>query len=100
MTAMDVLVTHPPAAANQAASAATDGVAAAKHDAGKRCAYTLRAPHGYQPRRPSLWSAMTALTGPPSGFLGVLDAEAAAVGDVSRSSFVAVALRELSKGLS
>jgi hypothetical protein len=98
MTVVDVSVTHPPGVALRAASAATDGAAAARRDAEKRRTYNRLAPNGY-PLVPFSVETYGRLGKPAVVFLGMLGAEAMAGGDVSKSGFVAAALQELSVGL-
>jgi hypothetical protein len=90
MTAVYMSVTHPPGAALQAASAATD--------AEKRRAYNWLAPNRY-PLVPFSVETYGRLGKPAVALLGMLGAEPVAAGDVSKSGSVAMELREISVGL-
>jgi hypothetical protein len=99
MTVLDVSVTHPPGVAIRAASAATHGAAAARRDAEKRRAYNWLRMGTPGPLVPFSVETYGRLGKPAVAFLGMLGAEAMSAGDVSKSGFVAVALREHSVGL-
>jgi hypothetical protein len=98
VTVMDLSVTHPPDVALRAASAATDGAAAAHRNAEKCRAYNLLAPNRHI-RVPFSVETYGRLGRPTVAFLGTLGAEGVAAGNVSLSGFVGAAIRELSVGL-
>jgi hypothetical protein len=98
MTVVDVSVTHPPSSTTLAAAAQTDGAAAAKRDEAKRRAYNRLEPHSY-PFIPFTVEAYGRLGKPALRLLARLGQEAAeSAGGVSKSGFVAGAIRELSVG--
>jgi hypothetical protein len=94
MTVLDVSVTQPPGVAIRAASAATEGAAAARRDAEKYRAYNWLAPNGF-PLLPFSVETYGRLGQPEVTFLGAEGAEAVAAGDVNKSGFVAAAYGSL-----
>jgi hypothetical protein len=84
---------NPSGGALRKASAATDEAAAARRDAEKRCAYNRLAPNGC-PLVPYWLETYSHLGKQVVALLGMLDAKAAAVGDISKSGLVTTALRE------
>jgi hypothetical protein len=94
-------ITHPSGVANRAAAATTDGAAAARRDREKRRTYGQLEPNGY-PLIPFSIETYGRLGKPAISFLGQLglSLEAKEAGRmVSKSGFVAAAIRELSVGL-
>jgi hypothetical protein len=100
MLVVDASITHPSGVANRAAAAATtDGAVAAQRDREKRRTYGQLEPHGY-PFIPFSVETYSRLGKPAISFLGQLGLEAKEAGrKVSKSGFVAAAIRELSVGL-
>jgi hypothetical protein len=101
MTVVDVSVTHPPrpGAPRQAASAATDDAAGARRYAERRCTNYQLTQNVYS-LAPFLEETNGRLGKPQVALLGKLGAEAAVAGDMSKSACVAMALRQISVGLS
>jgi hypothetical protein len=96
MSVVDVFITHPAGVANRAAAALTDGAAAARWDSDKRRAYNTLEPHGC-PFIPFSVDTYGRLGKHAISLLGQLAVEAREVGwKVSKSGFVAAAIRELS----
>jgi hypothetical protein len=99
MSVVDVPITHPSGVANRAAAATTDGAAAARRDREKRQTYGQLEPNGY-PFIPLSVETYGRLGNPAISFLGQLGLEAKeAWRKVSKSGFVAAAIREISVGL-
>jgi hypothetical protein len=96
---VDVSITHPSGLANRRAAATMDGAAAARRDREKRRTYGQLEPNGF-PFIPFLVETYSRLGKPAISFLGQLGLEAKEAGrKVSKSGFVAAAIRELSVGL-
>jgi hypothetical protein len=96
---VDVSITHPAAVANRVAAAMTVSTAAARRDREKRRTYGQLEPNGYPFIR---FSGETCgrLGEPAISFLGQLGKEAEEAGrKISKSGFVAAAIRELSVGV-
>jgi hypothetical protein len=89
---------NPSGGALRKASATTDEAAAARRGAEKRRAYNRLAPNGC-PLVPYWLETYGRLGKQVVALLGMLDAKAAAVGDISKSGLATTALREISVGL-
>jgi hypothetical protein len=99
MSVVDVSITHPSGVSNRAAAATTDGAAAARRDREKRRTYGQLEPNGY-PFIPFSVETYGRLGKPAISLLGQLGLEAKEAGrKVSKSGFVASAIREISVGL-
>jgi hypothetical protein len=99
MSVVEMSIMHPTGVANQAAAATRDGAAAARRDREKRRTYGQLEPNGY-PFIPFSVETYGRLGKPAISFLVQLGKEAEeAERKVSKSGFVAAAIRELSVGL-
>jgi hypothetical protein len=99
MSVVDVSITNSSGVSNRAAAATTDGAAAAQWDREKRRTYGQLEPNGY-PFIPFLVETYGRLGKPAISFLGQPGLEAKEAGrKVSKSGFVASAIREISVGL-
>jgi hypothetical protein len=99
MSVVGVSITHPSGVANRAAAAMTDNAAATRKDREKRRRYGELEPNGY-PFTPFSVETYVHLGKPAISCLGQLGLEAKEAGrKVSKSGFVAAAIRELSVGL-
>jgi hypothetical protein len=99
MSIVDVSITHPSGVSNRAAAATTDGADAAQRDREKRRKYGQLEPNRY-PFIPFSVETYGRLGKPAISFLGQLGLEAKEAGrKVSKSGFVASAIREISVGL-
>jgi hypothetical protein len=98
MAIADVSVVHPLSQNTLSAAAAGAGSAAARRDQQKRTAYARVEPNGYT-FVPFSVESYGRLGQPAMKLLHQLGDEAAGPGGVTRASFVAGALRELSVGL-
>jgi hypothetical protein len=94
----DVSIIHPTSLNTLSRAAATAGAAASHRDRQKRTAYARVEPNGYN-FVPFSVESYGRLGQPAMALLHSLGDEAAGPGGVSRASFVAGALRELSVGL-
>jgi hypothetical protein len=99
MSVVDVSITHPAGLGSRAAAATTDGAATARRDREKRRTYGQLEPNEF-PLSPFSVETYGRLGKPAISFLGKLGKEAEETGHkVSKSGFVAAAIRELSVGL-
>jgi hypothetical protein len=98
ITVADISITHPLAINTLAAAAKTAGVAAARREQQKRATYSRVEPNGY-PFVPFSVESYGRIGQPAMKLLHALGDEAAGPGGVTRASFVAGALREISFGL-
>jgi hypothetical protein len=95
VSVVDVSITHPSGVANRVAAATGDGAAVARRDREKRRTYGQ-----LEPFIPFSVETYGRLGKPAISFLGQLGLEAKEAGcKVSKSGFVAAAIRELSVGL-
>jgi hypothetical protein len=98
ITIADISITHPSAINTLAAAATTAGAAAARRCQQKRARYSRAEPNGY-PFLPFSVESYGRIGQPAMKLLHALGDEAAGPGGVTRGSFVAGALREISVGL-
>jgi hypothetical protein len=98
ITIVDISITHPLAINTLAAAATTAGAAAARREQQKRATYSRVEPNGY-PFVPFSAESYGRIGQPAMKLLHAMGDEAAGPGGVTRVSFVAGALREISVGL-
>jgi hypothetical protein len=98
ITIADISIAHPSAINTLAAAATTAGAAAARRDQQKRATYSRVEPNGF-PFVPFSVESYGRIGQPAMKLIHALGDEAAGPGGVTRASFVAGALREISVGL-